>query len=128
MYDRRGITAIIISSALALFFAPFIFLVGTPGGAIAGIMLWGIGMGAQESILKSAVTTIVPKERRGTAFGIFNAGFGAFWFAGSWIMGLLYERSLLALVLFSMIGQLIALPFFFKTRNLLKQSSNIRQS
>ncbi|MEN6382637.1 MAG: MFS transporter [Rectinema sp.] len=128
MYDRRGITAIIISSALALFFAPFIFLVGTPGGAIAGIMLWGIGMGAQESILKSAVTTIVPKERRGTAFGIFNAGFGAFWFAGSWIMGLLYERSLLALVLFSMIGQLIALPFFFKTRSLLKQSSNIRQS
>ncbi|HPV59491.1 MAG TPA: hypothetical protein PKZ23_07950, partial [Rectinema sp.] len=97
-------------------------------GAIAGVMLWGIGMGAQESILKSAVTTIVPKERRGTAFGIFNAGFGAFWFVGSWIMGLLYDRSLLALVLFSMLGQLIALPFFFKTRSLLKHSLHIRQS
>ena len=128
MYDRRGITAIIISSAITLFFAPFVFLVGTPVGAIAGVMLWGIGMGAQESILKSAVTTIVPKERRGTAFGIFNAGFGAFWFVGSWIMGLLYDRSLLALVLFSMLGQLVALPFFFKTRSLLKHSLHIRQS
>jgi MFS family permease len=128
MYDRRGITAIIISSAITLFFAPFVFLAGTPVSAIAGVMLWGIGMGAQESILKSAVTTIVPKERRGTAFGIFNAGFGAFWFVGSWIMGILYDKSLLALVIFSMLGQLIALPFFFKTRSLLKHSLHIRQS
>ena len=95
MYDRRGITAIIISSALASFFAPFVFLMGTPVGAIAGVMLWGIGMGAQESILKSAVTTIVPKERRGTAFGIFNAGFGAFWLqgAGLWACSMI-DRSL----------------------------------
>jgi MFS-type transporter involved in bile tolerance (Atg22 family) len=82
-------------------------------------MLWGIGMGAQESILKSAVTSIVPKERRGTAFGFFNAGFGAFWFLGSWLMGILYDKSLVALVVFSVVLQLAALPFFFRTRSLM---------
>jgi MFS family permease len=123
MYDRRGMTAIIISSALAALFAPLVFLAGTQTMAVAGVVLWGIGMGAQESILKSAVTTIVSKERRGTAFGIFNAGFGAFWFVGSWIMGILYDRSLAILVIFSVVAQLAALPFFFRTRSLLRQSS-----
>lgn len=119
MYDRRGMTAIIISSTIALFFAPLVFLTHAPAAAIAGVMLWGIGMGAQESILKSAVTTIVSKERRGTAFGLFNTGFGAFWFVGSWLMGILYDKSLVALVVLSMVSQTMALPFFFKTKRLL---------
>ena len=118
LYDKKGITSIIIASSISALFAPFAFLGKTPALAIVGIMLWGIGMGAQESILKSAVTTLVPKERRGTAFGIFNAGFGAFWFVGSWIMGILYDKSLLALSLFSLVSQFAALPFFFKSRAL----------
>ena len=124
MYDKRGMTAIIISSGVALFFAPFVFLAHTPALAFVGVLLWGIGMGAQESILKSAVTTIVPMERRGTAFGLFNTGFGAFWFAGSWLMGILYDKSLPALVLVSMVAQAMALPFFLKTRRLLRQSAS----
>jgi MFS family permease len=128
MYDKRGITAIIISSSIALFFAPCTFLSQSPVLTIVGVLCWGIGMGAQESILKSAVTTIVPKEKRGTAFGIFNAGFGAFWFAGSWIMGVLYEKSLTSLVAFSVLAQLVALPFFFKTMSLLKRANTSRVS
>ncbi len=119
MYDRRGIGAIIIASSISAFFAPFVFLFRSPGFAIFGVMLWGIGMGAQESILKAAVASMVSKARRGTAFGIFYAGFGAMWFFGSWAMGLLYERSLIALVFFSVVMQLAALPFFFKTKAML---------
>jgi MFS family permease len=124
MYDRRGMTAIIVASAFSAFFAPFAFLAGSPALAIVGVALWGVGMGAQESILKAAVTTIVPKERRGTAFGIFNAGFGASWFLGSWAMGALYDRSLRALVAFSVVAQLAALPFFWKTRKLLSSKAH----
>jgi MFS family permease len=120
LFDRRGMTAIIIASLISAFFAPLVFLGNAPVYAVAGIVLWGIGMGAQESILKAAVTTMVPRERRGTAFGIFNTGFGLFWFAGSWLMGLLYERSLVALVVFSLLAQLAALPFFIVTRRRLK--------
>lgn len=123
MYDRRGVGAIIISSAISAFFAPLVFLFHSPGFAVAGVLLWGIGMGAQESILKAAVTTLVPRERRGTAFGFFNAGFGLFWFLGSWLMGILYERSLPALVAFSLVAQLASLPFFFHTRRVMKTAA-----
>jgi len=34
--------------------------------------LWGIGMGAQESIGKAAVAGLVPADKRGSAYGIFN--------------------------------------------------------
>ncbi|HEY9595737.1 MAG TPA: MFS transporter [Spirochaetia bacterium] len=123
MYDRVGVAAIIVSSAISAFFAPLVFLFKAPGWAVAGVLLWGIGMGAQESILKSAVTTLVPRERRGTAFGFFNAGFGAFWFLGSWLMGALYDRSLIALVVFSLVAQLASLPFFFVTRRVMKSGA-----
>jgi len=119
MYDRKGMGAIIASSTLSAFFAPLAFLGRSPAFAVAGVVLWGIGMGAQESILKAAITTMVPMGKRGTAFGFFNAGFGTFWFAGSWLMGILYSRSLVALVAFSFAAQLASLPFFFKTKRLL---------
>lgn len=117
LYDRKGIGAIILSSAISAFFAPLAFLAGAPWAAVAGVALWGIGMGAQESILKAAVTTMVPRERRGTAFGIFNAGFGAFWFLGSWLMGALYDKAIVWLVVFSVAAQLASLPFFFAARS-----------
>jgi predicted MFS family arabinose efflux permease len=115
-----------IAAAISSFFAPLAFLAASPAVAIAGIMLWGVGMGAQESILKAAVTTMVPRERRGTAFGIFNAGFGAFWFLGSWIMGLLYDNSRIWLVVFSVVTQLGSLPFFFKAKAILAKASSGR--
>jgi MFS family permease len=124
MFDRKGMGAIIISSTISAFFAPLVFLFNAPIFAAVGVMLWGLGMGAQESILKSAVSTMVSKDRRGTAFGIFYTGFGAFWFLGSWAMGLLYENSRLTLVIFSVIAQLAALPFFFKTREMLAKAKS----
>lgn len=125
LYDRRGMGAIILSSLVSAFFAPFVFLGHSSLSAVVGIVLWGIGMGAQESILKAAVTTIVSKEKRGTAFGIFNTAFGAFWFLGSWLMGALYDRSLLALAIFSFLAQLAALPLFYHSGSLLRRASQV---
>lgn len=123
MFDRRGMGAIIVSSAISAFFAPFVFLFNAPIFALVGVMLWGIGTGAQESILKAAVAKLVPREKRGTAYGIFYTGFGAFWFLGSWAMGLLYDRSLVGLVALSVAAQLASLPFFFKTRKMLAREA-----
>ncbi len=81
--------------------------------ALAGVILWGIGMGAQDSSLKAVLAGIVPPEKRSTAFGVFDTGFGVAWFLGSAAMGLLYDRSILALVLFSSVLQLAALPVLF---------------
>ena len=56
-----------------------------------GIILWGIGMGAQESIMKAAVSKMIPKSMSSTGFGIFETGFGIAWFLGSWMLGALYD-------------------------------------
>lgn len=80
------------------------------------MMLWGIGMGAQESIMKAAVAGIVPADKRGSAFGIFNSGYGIAWFLGSALMGVLYDRSIGTLVLFSIVIQLAAIPVLLRVQ------------
>ena len=59
------------------------------------------------------LTNVIPAENRSTAFGLFDTGYGIAWFLGSAAMGLLYEKSILALVLFSVVLQLAALPLLF---------------
>jgi MFS family permease len=116
LYDKKGINAIIIASLISLFFAPFVFLSNSPILIIIGISLWGIGMGAQESILKSAIATIITKDKRAMAYGVFNTGFGVFWFLGSWFMGILYDKSIMILIIFSMVMQFSSIPFFMMTK------------
>ena len=77
-----------------------------------GILLWGIGMGAQESIMKAATSQIIPKHMRSTGFGIFETGFGIAWFLGSWILGILYDISPAYLVIISVAAQLLAIAFY----------------
>lgn len=109
LFDRVGIWSLVLAVVLSLFFAPLVFS-GSFSLVIVGMMLWGIGMGAQESIMKAVVAGIVPAQRRGSAFGIFNTGYGLSWFIGSALMGILYDYSRGALILVSMALQLAAIP------------------
>jgi predicted MFS family arabinose efflux permease len=109
LFDRVGITSLAIAALIASVFAPLVFL-GNASFAVVGMVLWGIGMGAQESIMKAAVAGIVSPDRRGSAFGIFNTGYGVAWFLGSALMGMLYDVSVSALVIFSIVIQLAAIP------------------
>jgi MFS family permease len=111
LFDRLGMPVLMGVPVLSAFFAPLVFLGGFQM-ALAGMVLWGVGMGAQESIMKAALADMVPKERRATGYGIFHTGFGLFWFLGSALMGALYEVSLSALIAFSMLVQLLSLPLF----------------
>ena len=79
---------------------------------LLGVALWGVGMGAQESILKAAVTSMVPKSSRATGYGIFECSFGFFWFLGSWLMGVLYDISIPAMVAISVTAQLASIPLY----------------
>ncbi|NPV82989.1 MAG: MFS transporter, partial [Candidatus Aminicenantes bacterium] len=114
LFDRIGLGALMISTLISAFFAPLVFLSGQKTLVIAGIVLWGIGMGALESILKAVVANMISPEKRATAYGIFNAIFGAAWFAGSALMGFLYSRQLGAMVLFSVLAQVTAAFLFFR--------------
>jgi predicted MFS family arabinose efflux permease len=76
------------------------------------MILWGIGMSAQGSLLNSLVAGIIHPNKRSTGFGIFDTGFGIAWFLGSWLMGVLYQTSIPALIIFSVSLQLLSLPIF----------------
>ena len=115
MYDRLGIRVLMLSSVISALFSIFIFSLHSLPAAMLGIVMWGVGMGAQESILKSVVTTIVSKENRSTGFGAFETSFGVFWFLGSWAMGALYDIAPMWLVIFSVCTQLMAVPLFYLT-------------
>ena len=124
LFDKYGLSIMIVVALLSALFAPMVFL----GGfyiAFIGMAIWGISMGAQESIMRSSVAVMSKVERRGSAYGIFNTIFGVSWFAGSVIMGLLYSFSINYLVVFSVVIQLISIPFFIiilKTRNKVNQT------
>ena len=101
-----------ISTLLSSVFAVFVFSIHSIPMLLLGVALWGIGMGAQESILKAVVASMVPKDCRATGYGIFECSFGIFWFLGSWIMGVLYDLSIPAMVTVSVSAQLAAIPLY----------------
>lgn len=113
LFDKHGIKVLMLSTLISAPFAILIFSITTQWALFLGVALWGIGMGAQESILKAAVSSIVPKQSRSSGFGIFQTAFGVCWFLGSWLMGVLYDVSPMWLVIFSVVTQLVALPFFW---------------
>jgi predicted MFS family arabinose efflux permease len=111
LFDKFGRSIALLAFFLSAGFAPFVFF-GNAMFALVGMILWGIGMGAEGSVLRAMVTGVIPSAKRGTAFGFFDASFGIAWFIGSAAMGLLYEKSILAVAIFSVVVQLAALPVF----------------
>jgi MFS family permease len=59
--------------------------------------------------MSAAVAGMVPARHRARAFGLFTAIFGIAWFLGSAIMGALYDVSLGALVIVSVVVEIAAL-------------------
>lgn len=117
LYDRYGIKILMFSMFLSAFFAVFIFAFHSLSFIVVGVILWGIGMGAQESILKSTVASLVPKKNRSTGFGVFETSFGVWWFLGSWLLGYLYDVSINWMILVSVCIQLLAIPLIYMLPN-----------
>ena len=105
-FDRAGLRVLAIATACSAGLAPLVFLAPSWPVLVLGAALWGIGMGAQDSVFKAAVATMVPKEARGRAYGIFFAVFGLAWWLGSTAMGWLYDHSRIGLVALSVVTQL----------------------
>jgi predicted MFS family arabinose efflux permease len=112
IFDRFGPNISLFAFLISAAAAPFVFL-GSAYFALIGMILWGIGMSAQGSLFQAMLTGVIPPQKRSTAFGLFDTGYGIAWFLGSALMGLLYDKSILALVLFSVVLQLAAVPVLF---------------
>jgi len=112
LFDRFGPNVSLFAFLISAAAAPFVFL-GTSVFALIGMIFWGVGMSAQGSLFQAMLTGVIPPRKRSTAFGLFDTGYGIAWFLGSAAMGLLYDKSIPALVLFSVILQLAAIPVLF---------------
>lgn len=116
LFDRFGIIVLIPLTLISAVFAPLVFL----GGfwmALVGAALWGLGMGVHESIIPAAVATMVPADRRPSAYGLFTGTYGIFWFVGSAIIGVLYDHSTPAVIAFCVVVEFAAIPLFLKVRS-----------
>ena len=113
----RKLTGLVAALTLVIAAAaPLMFLF--PGAiAIAGVLLWGLGLGVHESVMPAAVAGMIPASRRAAAYGVFTSLFGIAWFLGSALQGWLYGVSLSALAGLAFASQLVALiPLLYAVR------------
>jgi len=119
LFDRFGLVALSIGTLISMLSLPLGFL-GGPIAAAVGVACWATGIGAQDATLRSGIARVVSMNKRGSAFGAFNGIYGVMWFVGSSIMGSLYDRSLIAVVIFGVTMQLAAAASFFWLRGRLQ--------
>ena len=115
LFDRAGIGVLIPLTVAGAAYAPLVFLGGT-WAALAGVALWGLAMGVQESIIPAAVAPMVSADRRASAYGLFTGGYGTAWVLGSVLIGLLFGVSLGAVTAFAVVAQLAAIPLLVAVR------------
>ncbi|HWY61919.1 MAG TPA: MFS transporter [Rhizomicrobium sp.] len=107
-FDARGLIVLVPGILMGAVIAPLVFLGGSKA-ALAGVILWGLSLGVHDAVMNAAIANFVPEHLRARAFGLFSALYGIAWFAGSAVLGLLYDRSRLALVLVAVLAELAAL-------------------
>lgn len=111
VYDRIGLRGLVILPVLAAA-VPALSFSTSPVLVWIGALIWGAAMGVHESTMKAAVADLVPPERRGSGYGIFAAVYGVAWLAGSAAIGALYDVSVTAIVVFTVVTQVVALIAF----------------
>ncbi|MGH8213685.1 MAG: hypothetical protein ACREPP_10715, partial [Rhodanobacteraceae bacterium] len=72
--------------------------------------------GAHDSLFRAAVAQRIPHDKRATVMGVFNAIYGLSWFAGSAVLGVLYDVKPLYAVIAALALQWIACPLLYGLR------------
>ncbi|MDZ4158467.1 MAG: MFS transporter [Anaerolineaceae bacterium] len=114
-YDRIGMRALVIIPFMTLP-VPFLGFSNNLVLIVAGLALWGVVMAVHETVLRAAIADLTQTGKRGMAYGIFNTIYGAAWFTGGALMGLLYERSLGLLLGFAAVCQVLAFGVYLFLR------------
>ncbi len=113
--EKGGLVSLIAIPAFSLFLAPFVFSTNFVF-CLVGAVIWGIVMGCHETIMKSAIADLTPLKKRGTGYGVFNTAYGLAILIGSTIIGILYEKSLMAVIVASIAVEICAMVVFFALR------------
>jgi len=99
---------LLVAAAIALVFTDRLAL------ALAGVAVWGLAAGVQDSTVKALVADLVVRTRLATAYGVFAAFQGIAALAGGAVAGAMYEQHLQALVVVVASSQLAALALLVR--------------
>ncbi len=115
MYDKFGRKVLGIPFILAIL-PTFFVLLKTASAIFLASIFFGIILGMQESIYRAAVADIVPLERRGTGYGIFNTIYGIGFLVSGSLFGFFIDYNLLNIaVIYTTFMQIIALIFLISS-------------
>ncbi len=121
LYDKIGFTSLILIPSLIILI-PFLSFKSDLALVIFGVLIWGIVVGMQETIMRAAIADLTSMGKRGAAYGIFNTVFGLGWLFGGIMAGFLYDISIHYLMVYVLVIELVAIvPLAF----LLKRGSPI---
>lgn len=108
IYDTSGLRGLALVPVLSAVVPWLSFSTSVPA-LVVGAVLWGVVVGAQDSAMRAAVADLVPVHRRGAGYGTFAAVQGVAWMVGSTLVGWLYERSVVAVGVYVVVVQVVAL-------------------
>lgn len=124
LYDREGMGVLLAILLANILVALLAYSTGYYV-ALAGAVLWGLSMGGQETILRAALADLTSVKKRGTVYGIFNTLYGGAWFAGSLMLGWLYENDIRILIGYSVLMQVVAMGAFLWLMHTLKPINQV---
>ena len=113
-YDRVG-PRVLLGLPFLVAAVPLLAFSASAAVALAGVVVWGMATGLQDSTVKALVADLVPAPRRATAYGVFAAVQGAAALAGGTLAGALYSRSLPALVVVVALTQVVSFGLLVAT-------------
>jgi MFS family permease len=113
--EKAGLITLIAIPVFSLFIPGLVFSTNF-SLVLTGVIIWGLVMGCHETVMKSAIADLTPLKKRGTGYGVFNAAYGLAIFIGSALTGLLYEYSIPAVVVISIMVEIMVFPIFFIMR------------
>ena len=113
--EKAGLITLVVIPAFSLLIPGLIFSTKY-SWVLAGVIIWGIVMGCHETIMKSAIADLTPLKKRGTGYGVFNAAYGLAIFIGSALVGFLYDYSIPAVIVISIMVEIMAFAVFFIMR------------
>ena len=125
LYDKKGAITLWIAAIIGLSFAPLVFLTTNITSIVIGLILWGVLLGAMESIALAYIADNVEVNYRGRILGIYYTFYGITWFIGSWLMGILYNINPKYVAIFSVVILLSAIIVLWRQIKIRKNNENI---
>jgi len=120
---RTGGLLVLMGIPFITLLLPFLTLSRSTALIVMGMAVFGVVMGTHETIMRSAIADITPFYKRGTGYGVFNAAYGLALLGGSAMMGWMYDRQRLGMIIaLTCVVEAVAIALYFRMNRMVKTS------